>query len=159
MLLSLQYNLKYHMHAHSKYIRPVSSYATLGGGALIRTDLRHAIHLAYTARRLKCPNQRFLFKSIVSVDKGHQTVVDILLEANPDLSICSKNCKRSPLKTTLDRQSRAWLKKAFMSTFNTLRVEPLSTQPVLMADMTYRKFCWKQMQTLVFAQMKRKHPL
>ena len=36
-------------------------------------------------------------------DEGHQAVVDILLEANPDLSICSKNCKRSPLKTTLDR--------------------------------------------------------
>ena len=43
-------------YRHSKYIRPVSSYATLGGGAPIRTALRHAIHLAYTARRFKCTN-------------------------------------------------------------------------------------------------------
>ena len=41
---------------HSKYIRPVSSYATLGSGAPIRTALRHAIGLAYTARRFKCTN-------------------------------------------------------------------------------------------------------
>ena len=41
---------------HSKFIRPVSSYATLGGGAPIRTASRHAIHLAYTARRFKCTN-------------------------------------------------------------------------------------------------------
>ena len=38
----------------SKSIRPVSSYATLCGGASIRTASRHAIHLAYTARRFKC---------------------------------------------------------------------------------------------------------
>ena len=41
---------------HSKSIRPVSSYATLGGGRPIRTALRRAIHLAYTARRFKCTN-------------------------------------------------------------------------------------------------------
>ena len=41
---------------HSKSIRPVSSYATLGGGGPICTALRHAIHLAYTARRSKCTN-------------------------------------------------------------------------------------------------------
>ena len=41
---------------HSKFIRPVSSYATLSGGGPIRTALRHAIHLAYTARRFKCTN-------------------------------------------------------------------------------------------------------
>jgi hypothetical protein len=42
--------------SHSKYIRPLSSYATIGGGAPIRTALRHAIHLAYTAWRFKCTN-------------------------------------------------------------------------------------------------------
>jgi hypothetical protein len=59
-VFSLQYNELYWQFwvyfDHSKFIRPVSSYATLGGGAPIRTALRHAIHLPYTARRFKCTN-------------------------------------------------------------------------------------------------------
>ena len=49
-------------YIHSKFIRPVSSYETLGGGAPLRTALQHAIHLAYNAQRFKYTNLRFSLK-------------------------------------------------------------------------------------------------
>ena len=56
---------------HSKSIRPVSSYATLSSGGPIRTALRHAIHLMYTAQLA------ILATSIVSVPQ-----VEMLHNAN-----------------------------------------------------------------------------
>ena len=47
-------------------MRPVSSYATLGGGGPIRTALRHAIHLALQVSQLA-----ILVMSIVSVFLPH----------------------------------------------------------------------------------------